>query len=198
MNTVSLFVLFSPSLQFYFYSTLSFSPPPPPPNITDVCSFLSKLFFYPLFQYKTFSSKEQNRPFYLAVFSFALLVSIQFKPHFSWFLLTYITNRTVFLDVTPCSPLLVHQRFGGTKYFHLQRRKVSSVCCLYLTRYLLSISSILEMEAIRSSETSMNFYRTTRRYILWKITLPSHRCEDLKSLRPLITSNSCILYRITI
>jgi hypothetical protein len=37
------------------------------------------------------------------------------------------------------------------------------------------------MEAICSSETSVNFQRTTRRYIPEDSTLHNHRCENLKS-----------------
>jgi hypothetical protein len=36
------------------------------------------------------------------------------------------------------------------------------------------------MEAIFSSETSVNFPRTTRRYISEDRTLHNHRCEDLR------------------
>jgi hypothetical protein len=37
------------------------------------------------------------------------------------------------------------------------------------------------MEAIYSSETSVDFQRTTRRYIPEDSTLYNHRCEHLKS-----------------
>jgi hypothetical protein len=43
-------------------------------------------------------------------------------------------------------------------------------------------SSILKMEAIFSSEKSVDFQRTTRRYIPEDSTLhKNHRCENLKS-----------------
>jgi hypothetical protein len=42
-------------------------------------------------------------------------------------------------------------------------------------------SSILKMEAIYSSETSVDFQRTTRCNILEASNLPNHRCENLKS-----------------
>jgi hypothetical protein len=38
----------------------------------------------------------------------------------------------------------------------------------------------MKMEAGRSSETSVNFYRTTRRYIPEDGTLHKHRCDNLK------------------
>jgi hypothetical protein len=41
--------------------------------------------------------------------------------------------------------------------------------------------SLLKMEAERSSETSLNVYRTTRRYILGKSASHRHCCENLKS-----------------
>jgi hypothetical protein len=41
--------------------------------------------------------------------------------------------------------------------------------------------STLEMEAICSSETSVDFQRATLRYIPEDSALHSHRCENLKS-----------------
>jgi hypothetical protein len=43
------------------------------------------------------------------------------------------------------------------------------------------ISSTLKMEAICSSETSVETQRTTRRHIPEDDTLHNHRCENLKS-----------------
>jgi hypothetical protein len=40
------------------------------------------------------------------------------------------------------------------------------------------------MEAICSSETSVDFQRTTRRYIPENSTLHNHGCENLKSYKP--------------
>jgi hypothetical protein len=45
----------------------------------------------------------------------------------------------------------------------------------------LTYSSILKIQAILSSETSVNFHRITGRYIPGGRTLHSHRCEDIKS-----------------
>jgi hypothetical protein len=47
-------------------------------------------------------------------------------------------KNTIFWDITPCSPSNVNRRFGGT---------------------------VPEMKAIYSSETPVDFQRTTRRYI---------------------------------
>jgi hypothetical protein len=41
------------------------------------------------------------------------------------------------------------------------------------------------MEATCSSETSVDIQRTTRRYIPEDSTLNNHRCENLKSYKPL-------------
>jgi hypothetical protein len=43
------------------------------------------------------------------------------------------------------------------------------------------ISSTLKMEAICSSETSVEIQQTTRRHIPEDDTLHNHRCENLKS-----------------
>jgi hypothetical protein len=51
--------------------------------------------------------------------------------------------------------------------------------CFLLTPCL-AFSSTLKMEAISSSETSVDFHRATRRYIPEDIILHDHRCENLK------------------
>jgi hypothetical protein len=61
-----------------------------------------------------------------------------------------------------------------------QARKEVHVSCFMLACWLL-YSSILKMEAIRSSERSVDFQRTTRRYIQEDINLCNNRRENLKS-----------------
>jgi hypothetical protein len=61
-------------------------------------------------------------------------------------------KSTIFWDITPCSPLSVNRRFGGTYRFHLQGRK-----------------------------NKLTKKRTTRRYIPENGTLHNHPCENLKS-----------------
>jgi hypothetical protein len=54
--------------------------------------------------------------------------------------------------------------------------------CHLLARWFAEpISSTLEMEAICSSETSVETQRTTRRHIPEDDILHKHRCENLKS-----------------
>jgi hypothetical protein len=45
------------------------------------------------------------------------------------------------------------------------------------------------MEAICSCEISVDFQRTTRRYIPEDSTLHNHRCEDLKSYNSMLFRN---------
>jgi hypothetical protein len=52
--------------------------------------------------------------------------------------------------------------------------EVSEVCCLHL-------QGALMMEAVRTSETSVNINLTTRRYIPEDSKLHTHRRENLKS-----------------
>jgi hypothetical protein len=65
-------------------------------------------------------------------------------------------KSSVFWDVKGCSPVEIHQRFGGTYCLHLQCRRISQ------TRN--QQRSGVTMEAVRSSQTSVDFYQTTRRY----------------------------------
>jgi hypothetical protein len=80
------------------------------------------------------------------------------------------------LGYNACSPLKVYQRFGKTHRLHLQGRKYKfskKLACHLLSRWFLAklIFSTLKMEAICSSETSVDTRRTTRRYIAGKCTL---------------------------
>jgi hypothetical protein len=86
-------------------------------------------------------------------------------------------KSTVFWDITPCCPLKVNRRFGGTYCLNLQGR--AELCCFTLVSSSAN-SSTLKMEAIWSFETSADFQRTTRRYIPEDGTLHNHRCENLK------------------
>jgi hypothetical protein len=63
-------------------------------------------------------------------------------------------ESTIFWDITPCSPLIVNRRFGGTHRLLLARSFLAELT-----------SSTLKMDAISSSETSDDTQRTTRRYI---------------------------------
>jgi hypothetical protein len=63
-----------------------------------------------------------------------------------------------FWDMTPCRSTEVCRCFGWTYCLHLQGRRVSKVASDAYT-------SIPKMEAVRSSETSEIFYRTTRCHI---------------------------------
>jgi hypothetical protein len=37
----------------------------------------------------------------------------------------YAMKSNIFWDITPCSPLKINRRFGGTYRLHLQGRKIS-------------------------------------------------------------------------
>jgi hypothetical protein len=74
----------------------------------------------------------------------------------------------IFWDVTPCSLLRCKRRFGGTYRLHLQGRRnfqQEPACHLLTCWSLLKFSSTLKMEAICSTETSVDFQQTTRRHI---------------------------------
>jgi hypothetical protein len=60
--------------------------------------------------------------------------------------------------------------------------KALLAACFMLVPYL-AYSSNPKMETICSSETSVDFYRTTWHYIPEVRTPHSHRCENLKSYR---------------
>jgi hypothetical protein len=71
-------------------------------------------------------------------------------------------KMAVFWVVAPCSLVEDYRRFRG-------------VCCLLLIA--------LMMEAVSTSEMSVNFYQTIRRYNPEDSHLRTHRRENLKSYR---------------
>jgi hypothetical protein len=117
---------------------------------------------------------------------FLLNAKVSYSGHlFSKHIITKMVNNcpemtcklksTIFREITPCSLFSVNQSFGGTYLLHLQ--------CHLLSRWFLAqlIFSTLKMEAICSSETSVDTPQNTRRYIPEDGSLHNHRCEDLKS-----------------
>jgi hypothetical protein len=97
----------------------------------------------------------------------------------------YPSKSSIFWNITPCGPLKVNQRFEGTRRLHLQSRRINrprNQCEISSKqRSCLAYSSTLKMEATCSSETMVDFHRTTRRYIPEYWLLHNHRCENLKS-----------------
>jgi hypothetical protein len=87
-------------------------------------------------------------------------------------------RSSVFWDITLCSPLKVNRRFGGTYRLHLQGRGISRARNQRESRRK---AETLKMEVTCSSETSVDFQRTTQRYIAEYRTLHNHSSENLTS-----------------
>jgi hypothetical protein len=99
-----------------------------------------------------------------------------------------VLKSTIFWDITPCSPLKVNRRFGGIYCLNLHRRIALLASCFLVS--CLAYSSTLEMEASCSSEMSVDFQRSTRRYISEDSTLVDNSSPldcVLKSLNPVHT-----------
>jgi hypothetical protein len=85
----------------------------------------------------------------------------------------------IFRDLMPCSPLEVHRCFGTPYCVHLhcrRKRQASNqeeaggkfICSSYhllLVCFFLSYSSALKIETLWYSETLVDIYLCTRRYI---------------------------------
>jgi hypothetical protein len=86
------------------------------------------------------------------------------------------------------SPVKINWRFRGTQCFHLQGRRISNAKKTSIrqtwSRALLTVCLAYfytpKMEAICSSETSVDFNWTARRYIPEDRALHTHRCVNLK------------------
>jgi hypothetical protein len=100
-----------------------------------------------------------------------------------------LIKSSVFWDITPCSPLKVDRCFGGTSHLHFQGRRIrqarnqSEAGRKQILVSFLAYYSTLKMEVTCSSETLIDFQRTTRPYIPEERTLHNHRCEELKSYK---------------
>jgi hypothetical protein len=107
----------------------------------------------------------------------------------------YVKRTTFFWDITPCSPLKVNRCFGGTHslYHHSRRISRASLLLAFMLVSCLAYSLTLKVETIRSSETSIDFQRTERRYIPDDSTLYNHRCEYLKSYKLIYTCPALLL-----
>jgi hypothetical protein len=66
-----------------------------------------------------------------------------------------VMKSPVFRDITPCSPLKVNRRFGGTR---------RSAYYLLRAGFLLGLLFVIEDGGECSSETSADFHWTTWRY----------------------------------
>jgi hypothetical protein len=84
----------------------------------------------------------------------------------------YYLKSSVFWDIMSCIPLKVNRRFGGTYRLIIQDRRISQAR---------NQCEAGRKKSSYSSETSVDFQRTTRRYIPEGRTLHKHRCENLKS-----------------
>jgi hypothetical protein len=74
-----------------------------------------------------------------------------------------IMNSSVFLDITPCSPLTVNRRFGAIYRHHLQGRKLSqarnqreAACYFHTLVSYFAYSSSPKAETTCFSETSID------------------------------------------
>jgi hypothetical protein len=77
-------------------------------------------------------------------------------------------KSSVFWAIRPCNPLKVNRRFGGTCSPYLQGRRVSQA----------SRDCLLKIEVKCSSETPVDFQRTTWRYFPEDRNLHNLLCEN--------------------
>jgi hypothetical protein len=91
-------------------------------------------------------------------------------------------RRFVLFSGMPYSPVNLHWHYAGTDSPHLHGRRISheSNQPALLVTYL-ACTSTLNMEAVGSSETSVNLYQITWGHILEDSTFHSHRCENIRS-----------------
>jgi hypothetical protein len=93
-----------------------------------------------------------------------------------FFLFEKNNMRSVLWDITPCNPSKVNRRFGETCSLHEADNKLYAGLLLGLLLFN------LKLEAICSSETSIDFQRTIRLYIPGDRAFHNHSRENPKSL----------------
>jgi hypothetical protein len=89
-------------------------------------------------------------------------------------------NSAVLCVLKPCSPETL-RCFVGTYTFHVQDRNVRHARNQKKQATSWAYFSILKKKAICSSETSIEFYRTTQRCNLQGRTRYGHGCKNLQS-----------------
>jgi hypothetical protein len=96
--------------------------------------------------------------------------------------------RSIFRDMTQCCLTEVHRRFRGAYYFHLQGWRINQATdqmqAAESNRLLICLvvyCSTLKMKRVHFSETSLNSYRITWRYMSEDNNIHGHHCETLKS-----------------
>jgi hypothetical protein len=106
-----------------------------------------------------------------------------------------IRKSTVFCDIKPFSPLKVTDvsEEHMTSIFRVKPRKIPAWKQV-ADRVSCSDFSTQKMDAICSSETSVDFQRRTRRYIAEDSIVHNHRCESIKSYILWFNSAPCVLY----
>jgi hypothetical protein len=95
-------------------------------------------------------------------------------------LTTVIMKSAIFWDISPCSPLSVNRRFGGTYCLYLQGRKNK----LSKKPAWKQVACDSEDGGDRFSETSVDTERTTRPYIPEDGTLQSDLCSECGTSEP--------------
>jgi hypothetical protein len=100
--------------------------------------------------------------------SFVNVYSVGFEV-----LIASVIKKSIFCNISPYSPLKANQRFRVIFRFLLQSRKIiqtrnsiNQIANSVSFYFLLAYSSFLKVQAKYSSETSVDFQRTTRHYIL--------------------------------
>jgi hypothetical protein len=90
-----------------------------------------------------------------------------------------VMKSSIFWDITPCNPLRINRRFGGTCRLHIQGRMWQAELCFppaFTLVSCLACSLTLKTEVTCSSKTSVDFKWTTWLYIPEDRTLHSKEC----------------------
>jgi hypothetical protein len=114
--------------------------------------------------------------FHSGIFSQTSTIHVGFEV-----LTAVVIKSTIFWDITLCIPLKVNRRFGATYRLHVQGQRISRAArhqreSRWQAEPCLAFTSTLNMEVICSSETSVDFQQTTRRYIPEVRTLQVSSC----------------------
>jgi hypothetical protein len=98
----------------------------------------------------------------------------------AWGCIFRLVKSSVLWNITPCSPLKVNRPFGRTYRLHLPVENKTSKKPAFTLVSCSSYSSTLNMKAVCSSETSVDFQRTTQHCIPEDSILYDDRCENIK------------------
>jgi hypothetical protein len=134
------------------------------PNNSEMCTLMEYACFANVLFATLHTSLALMPDSYIHKSNFNGLAEVQISHCIEWEI-NLLVKSNIFWNKTPCSPLKINRRFGGTYRLLLQGRRVSRQ------------ETSVKARGKKNKQTSVHFQLNTRRYIADDNTLYNH-CWD--------------------